>query len=469
MILAIVSFIISIILINFGLILIIYGEKFGYKSVIIILFSLPITVLIIFSLSQTYLKIKNLLRNIKWWYILWALFFISGLTFRLRSAKSAIENPLDKAAFLRVILVSLVGIGILLYFTLNRRLILSRIFSGCIKWLALYSGICIISTFWSFYPARTLYRSCEYFIGVLLIGIIVCLIKKEEDFKHFFDWTIFLYTLLMISVWVGVFLKPNEAIKHLALFGLFDIQIRGVFPKIAANSVGELGALIGIVSFTRLLLYKESKSFYLTAFIISMVTLILAQSRSPLVGFILGVFLILTLARKIRCLVFLSLITGIIVFSSISHLLWEYFLRGQTPELFWSLTNRITLWKKVWPIIRENIFLGYGAYAGGLVLTLKVSAFTTSLHGTWMEVLANVGIIGLILLVISIFKVWLILINSKSTDLMEQLRLECLGIMSLLTFRSIFSVTFIWHPATIWLLVAGFAQFLRINSEKNQK
>ncbi len=460
MILAIVSSVISIILISFGLILIVGGEKFGYKSITIILLSFPIIISMIFSFSQAYSKIRNLLRNIKWCHILWALYFISGLTFRLRLAKSAIENPLDKAAFFRVILVSLVGIGVLLYFAFNRQLILSRIFSGCIKWLALYSAICIISTFWSFLPARTLYRSIEYFIGVFLIGIIVYLIKKEKDFKHFFDWTIFLYALLMISVWLGVFLKPEEAIKHL---GLLRIQIHGIFPKVAANSVGDLGALIGIVSFTRLLLYKKNRSFYLTVFIISMITLIFAQSRSPLTGFLLGIFFILILARKIRFLIFLLLIGGIVACSSIIHILWEYFLRGQTPELFWSLSERIYVWKAAWSLIKENIFLGYGAYAGGLFFASKISFPATSLHGTWPEVLIDVGIIGLIPLFVVILSVWIILLKSKSNNiLIDQLRLEIIGIMTLLTFRSIFSVIFIWHPATMWLLVLGFAQFLKI-------
>lgn len=446
-----------------GTILILEGLNLGYKLLAIV-FCILFCLISFVSIPTFLSKLKNLFFNLKWWYILWALYLLSGQTFRLRTAKSAIENPLDNAAMFRVLLVSFVGASLLLAFAYQRNLRLDRIFGGPIKWLFLFSVICILSTLWSYFPLWTLYRSVEYFIGVLLTSIIVCNVETEEEFKHFFDWTIFLYGLLMLSVWFGVIWKPNMAIKH--GIGLLGIQIQGIFPNLAANGVGQISALVGLVSFVRLFLYRLDCNFYLIVFILSIVTLILSQSRSPLTGFLLGIILVLFFSRKIKRVVFLASIGVIVVFTSFLNVFIEFFMRGQSEGLFWSLSGRIPAWKAALSLFMKNPILGYGAYAAGrFLVALKFGYLMSSLHSDWVETLIGTGILGFTFLFISLLVVWLTILKASNlkNSLCQQLRLEAIGILTLLTFRSIFSVPLIWHPATDWLLIVGFAQFLLIN------
>jgi len=453
-----------------GAYLITIAETSGYIILSLFTLFIPITIAFFFSVPETFKKFKNLILSLKWFHILWALYLISGLTFRLRSAKSAIENPLDKAAIFRVCLVTFVGASLLLAFAFQKNLHLDRIFGGVLKWLYFYSFICIFSTLWSYFPLWTLYRSVEYFIGVFLVGMIVSNINDEKDFKCFLDWTIFLYGVQILSVLFGVICYPNMAINR--GIGILGIQIKGVFPKIAANGVGDISALVGIVSFVRLISYDRNRSFYFIVFVVSIITLILSQSRSPLTGFLLGITLILFLSKKIKWIVFLTLIGVIVVFTSFLNIFIEFFMRGQSKELFWSLSGRIPAWKVTLSVFMGNPILGYGAYAAGrFFVGLKYGYMMSSLHSDWVETLIGTGILGFSFLLICLIAVWWTILKASNlkNPLCNQLRLEILGILMLLTFRSIFSVPLIWHSAIPWRLVIGFAQFLRINSERNQK
>jgi len=455
-----------------GAYLITIAETSGYIILLLFILFIPITIAFFFSVSKTFKKFKSLILSLKWFHILWALYLISGLTFRLRSTQSAIENPLDKAAIFRVCLVTFVGASLLLAFAFQKNPRLDRIFGGVLKWLYLYSLICIFSTLWSYFPLWTLYRSVEYFIGVFLVGMIVSNINDEKDFKCFLDWTIFLYGILILTVLFGVICYPNMAINR--GIGILGIQIKGVFPKIAANGVGDISALVGIVSFVRLISYNHNRSFYFIVFIVSVITLILSQSRSPLTGFLLGIILILFLSKKIKLIVFLILII-VMFLGNFWDIFIKFFMRGQSKELFWSLSGRIPAWKVTFSVFMKNPILGYGAYAAGrFFVGLKYGYMMSSLHSDWVETLIGTGILGFSFLLICLIAVWWTILRASNlkNPLCNQLRLEVLGILTLLTFRSIFSVPFTWHSAIPWRLVIGFAQFLEYQKEskllKNQ-
>lgn len=441
------------------------GERLGYGLLVVSVVSLPIALAGLFSIPIAWANVTRLSHKLCWWHVLWGLFFLSGLTFRIRETRTLVENPLDPASFFRVVLVTIVGLGLLSALTLNRGLVLGRVFGGLVGLLAFYSLVGIASTLWSVYPAWTLYKSVEYFVGVALIGVIVANVKSEAEFKSLFDWMWLLLGLLVLSVWIGVALWPNEAVNHGV--GLLGIQIRGVFPSVAANGVGDLGALLGIIAMVRLLFAKgPSRRFYLTVFLLSIVTLAFSQSRSPLTGFLLAVPLVLFSAGRIGWGAALGLfLLAVASFTPLSDYFLQFFLRGQSKELFLSLSGRIYWWKAAVPFIQENLLVGYGAYAGGRFLVASnFDPTLSSLHGTWPEVLIGMGLLGLLPLLGTIAGTWIVLLRSRlrgNNTVREQLRLEVIGVMTLLSGRSIFSVSFIWHPALTWLLALGYAEFLR--------
>ncbi|ROR35149.1 O-antigen ligase-like membrane protein [Inmirania thermothiophila] len=448
-----------------GVALAVVADDVGYAFLVAGVLIIPIGVGILISVPAGWSKVKRLSRRLGWWHVFWALYFLGGLTFRVRDTESTVENPLDAAAFYRVALVGIVGIILLGALTLRRGLGLNRVFGGLIGLLSLYAFVCIASTLWSVYPSWTLYKSLEYVLGVVLIGVIVASMRSEVQFKSLFDWTWLLVGLETLSVWVGVILRPEEAISQGV--GLLGIQIHGLFPRVAANGVGDLGALLGIVTMVRLFFAKGvSRRLYLAVFVIGMVTLALSQSRSPLAGFLLAMLIILFAAGKIGLVAFLGLLLlGAGLLSPLGAYFWQFFLRGQSQELFFSLSGRVYYWEAALQFILENPLLGYGAYAGGrFLVATEFGSTLSSLHGTWPEVLIGTGVLGLIPLIAAVVSTWFVLVRartSQSRTLREQLRLEAVGVMTLLSVRSIFSVSFIWHPALTWLLALGYAEFLR--------
>jgi O-antigen ligase len=448
-------------------------EKLNVWKIGLIVIGIPLAFYGVFALTFAWIKLKRLLGKLRWWHILWLLVFLSGQTFRMRSTQMIEETPLYTATLFRVGLMGIVGIVLLGVFLLRYSGKVS-IFRGLIGAMTSYSLICIVSTLWSVYPSWTLYKSLEYFIEVALIAVIVYQVKHLQDFKPLFDWTWMFIGLLMLSVWLGVLLWPSEAINY--GIGLLGIQIKGVFPVIAENGVGELGALLSIVSFVRFLYVQDkSRGFYLFLFLFGLVTLIFSQSRSPLIGFVLAIPLILILDHRISLLAFAGLILpALLLLTSAGELFWQFFKRNQSEELFFSLSGRIYYWEFALPLIFDRPVLGYGAYAAGrFLVALHFHDLLSSLHGTYLEVLIGTGILGIIPLLVAVLGTWWVLIRDiqkrhlEKGSIVQQLRLEAVGVMTLLTVRSIFSVSFIWHPALTWLLVLGYAEYLRRNHTRS--
>ncbi|HCE16417.1 MAG TPA: hypothetical protein DEQ80_01020 [Anaerolinea thermolimosa] len=430
------------------------------------LYLLPLCVYSIIPITIAYSKIYRIFSQARWWHVIWILYFISGLSFSARSTESILRSPLDLSVSYRVVLIGIV-VGALFWWNIKNKNYKKSLllFSNPIGWVTTYALVCTLSTIWSVYPAWTLYRSIEYFTGIVLIVSIINVAQSLKNIKSFFDWTWAIYFLVLVLIWVGVVVWPDRALIY--NLGSVGIQIQGVVPVISTNSVGEFGAIIGVVSFTRLLLFTKGKSrfFYIIVFIIALVTLIFSQSRSPLLGFLLGLVLVLLISKKIGLFTFLGLTILILIsFTSLGSLFYTFFMRNQSLELFSKLSGRTDYWEFALPYILNRPLNGYGAYAGGrFVVAVEFSDTLSSTHGTWPEVLMGTGIFGLLPLIMAVLVVWLILITCKTPkyDLLgEQIRLESIGVLAVMSVRSIFTVSFIWHPATLWLLVVGASAFL---------
>lgn len=420
------------------------------------------------SLPLAVLKCWAVLSQLRWLHLLWFLAFLSGLTLRIRGVEDIRENPLDLAAFYRVALMGIVGLALLGVFTLRRRPGIGNLFRGLVGLVAAYALVCLLLGAWSVYPSWTLYKSVEYLTTVALIAAVVGTVRTIRDFKTLFDWMWLLVGLVLVSVWIGVLVRPQEAI--LRGIGLVGNQIQGLFPRVAANGVGDLGAVIGIIALVRFLYAKGgSRRFYLAVLIMGLITLIFSQSRTPLIGILLAVPLVMFLDKRMTLLTAGALIISLML--SLTHLgdvFWQFFLRGQSQELFLSLSGRTYYWQSAMEFVKENPIFGHGAYAAGRFLVAKEFESTlSSLHGTWPEVLIGTGIAGLLPLLVAVVGTWMVLLRAPRRrlcamdPLWQQLRLEAVGVMTLLSVRSIFSVSFIWHPALTWLLVLGYAEFLR--------
>src|SRR2546427_4992681 len=83
----------------------------------------------------------------------------------------------------------------------------------------------------------------------------------------------------------------------------------------------------------------------------------------------------------------------------------------------------------------------------------------------YLEVLVGTGICGLFPILLALTGTWWLLTRaaaeSLSRPLERQLATEGLGVLTVITAHSFFSVELMWHPALVFLVILGFAEFLR--------
>lgn len=420
------------------------------------------------ALPQAVASVARLRRRLVWWHGLWLLIFLSDLVFRIRDLKTVQDAPLDFWAGYRVALIAAAAFLLVMRLSIGRGYWLRSLCSGLPGALGLYAVVCVISTFWSVYPEWTLYKSLEYLVDVAVLAAIVSEAGTSERYKTLLDWTWILMALLLASVWAGAVVWPDKAWTHDP--GMTGKQLEGVLPQISGNGVGELAAVLAVVSLSRLLGRSGVRSrtaFYGLAFAASSFTLILSQTRSALIAFAFGAALVLLFSRRIAVATFLVIAAALVISqTSFADTFWTYFRRGQDQRQFSTLSGRAEWWASAWNSFLERPLRGFGAYAGGRFVALaNVSEQTaSSLHSTWLEILLGAGIPGALPVLAALIGAWRFVLRPPrhgSGSLDRQLALEAVGVLAVVTVRSIFTVHLIWHPSLAFLAALGYAELLR--------
>ncbi len=419
---------------------------------------------------------KTLFKNLYWYHYLWALLFLSMLTWRKRDISEIRAEPVDTFAAVRLVTVTVVG-SILLYRLFTRRTDWLRSwFRGIPGTLMLFVLAALCSCFWSIYWQWTLYKACEYAVDVAMLAAVLAVIQTPDEFKHLFDWTWMWYGILLGMCWLGAALWPDIALTKQMEYGesgigLIPVQLSGVFPDVSANRVGEYSALLCCVALARLLpvkgWHRVMKSWYSWMFLASFTTMIFAQTRSAILGFGVGVFFIFLFSGRVR--LGTVIVVGSVLFIVITGsggILYDYLRRGQTPAEMATLTGRIQWWEFAWKKFTDAPLTGFGAWAAGRFLIMgAIGNNIGSMHSDWVEVLVGTGFAGIIPLVATLALGWGNLIryvrDFSLSPLERQLALEAIGVFSVVCTRTIFSTDFTWHcPLSFWIPL-GFAEYLR--------
>jgi O-antigen ligase len=434
----------------------------------------PLAVFVLLpGLRDTLRKLIVLPRSLTTWH--WLLLFIvlSGLTFRLRDVQDIDSAPVDGWALFRVLLECVV-VGVLLL----------RLFGGSTPWLrVLFRGpiwllsafvlFCAASASWSVRWQWTLYKSFEYGIGLALVAALVVSASSRLEYAQLLNWMWALIGLAAIVVWLGAMIAPADAFSY-GQDGIFPIpELSGVWPLQAANSVGDLGALLSIVALARLLLTsggRQSQRFHWLVLAFGLATMFMAQCRSAIGGFIFGTLLLLVLVRRAVVGAIIGAACSLIaLFTGFGSSLWTYLLRSQQAEQFSSLSGRLDWWAAAWGKIIERPLIGWGGFAGGrfVVLAGASNSVTADIHSTIMETLLDVGVLGLLFLILALMAMWRILWRgARRTALGPNDRaqcIECLAVLAVLSVRSLFSSTLVAHSysTVTFLLIAGYSEYVR--------
>jgi O-antigen ligase len=399
---------------------------------------------------------------LRWTYLAWALVLAASSVWSFsRQVRFSVEeagaDSFVRLAFLVLGVLTILLIGAKYRFTFIRELTAGVL--GIFSAFALWG---LSSTLWSVSPAATLYKSVEYCAMLGLFALAATLVYRNIRHPHnqllglksFFDWNWFLVCLLLISVYAGLLIWPDYAIYEDK--GMLGYTIQGVLPGIATNGVGQLAAIVGVVTLARMLHGARRRFVYAPLFLFSLVTMLLAQSRSPMLAFAVAAAVVLLVSRRFLLFAAFGGALSILMLSSAySETVYEFLRRGQSDSEITTLTGRTEYWEASMQALRESPLTGYGANAGGIYIlqsTLSEAGVST-VHSTWVEVLLDTGIVGAMLLLVglvaTVFYLFKLYSQAMSNAISRLLWFECLGVLTVLFMRSVFSVTFVWSSTVL--------------------
>jgi len=415
-------------------------------------------------------------RSLQWYHWLWAVIFISGLVFRKRTAAEGMTAPVDSAAVFRIALVGGVGAVLLCQLFMRKVDWLRSVFTGIIGLLIWFDLMTLLSTIWSVYWQWTFYKAIEYGVDVVMLGVILYMVRSTADYKKFFDWTWFLYAIMLLNVWFGCVWDPNDALLKGGLYGVqgiggLGVWLQGVFPDVSSNQIAEYAACITAVALCRLLPLsrkRENMAWYMFLFVSSFVTVIFAQTRSAVGGLAIAIFLIYLLSSRVvqgAMIVFSGV--AMIFITGFGEYITDYLKRGQSANQMESFSSRLEWWEVALEKFAMYPLTGLGMWAAARFGVLAKIGYTqtATIHSDWVEIIVGTGAWGLTPVLILMAMAWWILVRATINHRLNiedrQLAYEGMAVLAVVSVRMFFMTDLSLHPPCHFFVALGCAEFLR--------
>jgi O-antigen ligase len=439
--------------------------RLGFIGGILIIVTVPFVAFVaVFALPHLVQAVVSTVQKFTWWNWLLLLLFVSNVTFRVRSVQEAQAQPLDAWGALRIIPEVVVASVLGLRMTFGRTS-LKQLFTGLPGALVLFSVIGIASSSWSVYPAWTLYKSVEFLLDVTVLIAILDTENTAENYVRVFDWILTVYALETLTAWSGTVLWPAGAWDTMG-------RLQSTSPSIAANSVGTTGAALALVAISRLLSIdgrrRSDRPWYAAVLLFSIVSMIAAQTRNAIGGFLFALPLILILAgRKWIPIALATIAAPLLLLTSAGNVVWTYLSRQESKELLVTATGRTDMWAVAWEQLMQHPLTGLGAFAGGKfgVLAKLNLGNITYLHSDWIEIAVGTSFWGVTVFLTALLGTWWFLfkcVRNPCFSLFErQLGIEAIGIVALLSIHSFFNNDLSYHPPLMFMAVVGYAEVVR--------
>jgi O-antigen ligase len=418
-----------------------------------------------------------------WWHVAWFVLFLSGLSFRARTAAEISQSPVDSFAAYRILCVAIVGSILFFRLTLKKTGWIRYGTQGVIGFFALYALLSLISTVWSVSPAWTLYKSTEFFVDLFTLAAIVASVESVDEYRRFADWTWTLLGILIGTAWLGAIVDPGDALfsdPSMRFAGL-PMRLVGVVPVVSCNDLSEYSAIIGLVMLSRIFLREPESEHKSTRhwiiFGIMFLTMVFAQTRGAFLAFMVGVVVLLILTRR-----YIAVIVGgatsfvlavpLLFLTKFGTHVQDYFIRGQKTDEATGMSGRLDTWTQAWDKFVQAPFTGYGGFAGAKFVILSRRSVASDTLSSHFDSLVNIGIFGWLILIITLLWIGYLLYKSlrdhRLTDPENFFALEMFLAFLVLFIRSFESSNLNTHPILAFLTVIGAAEVFRRRRKQAQ-
>jgi hypothetical protein len=413
--------------------------------------------------------------TLTWWQVAWLVLFLSGLSFRARTAAEISESPVDAFALYRIACVGIVALILFVRITLRRTNWVPSLFSGVIGVFAIYPLFSLFSAVWSVNPTWTIYKSVEYLIDLTMVAAVTAVVETGAEYRKLVNWSWILLGSLIVTSWLGAVIDPSDALftdptTHLAVL---HIRLLGLVPVVSYNDLSEISAILGLVALSRIYFDQESqhkKRRLWCLFAVAILTLIVTQTRGSFLAFLVGVVLLLIISRQYLLVALgaigsVAVVIPLLFFTSLGTRVQEFLLRGETVEGASGMSGRMEMWQEAIDKIAQRPWIGYGGFAGGKFVILAKNSTGSDTLSSYFDSLLNIGVFGLAVLLLVVIWVGVLLYRSvRDSRLMESenyLALEMFVVFVVIAIRSVESTNIITHPMLAFLTAVGCAEVLR--------
>ncbi len=272
---------------------------------------------------------------------------------------------------------------------------------GADLWLALLLVMCVLSAVWSVAPEDTLRRSLALLMTAGLAYYVAALHHPVSQLRM-------LAVALTLATGAGLMaglLVPEIGVMTMLHPGAW----RGVF--INKNTFGVVAALNCVILLVLWLLDGAPRAWLALALVASSTALLLSRSVTALITTIgvATVVICVAVVRRQRSVGVLLVLAGLC--AAIGVLL----LTSVEAVLVWSgrdptLTGRTLIWQATWELIQQRPIwgFGYGAFwlegnESASVLQEAVRWATPTAHNGYLDLILQLGFVGLILFALSAF------------------------------------------------------------------
>ncbi|MCF6463856.1 O-antigen ligase family protein [Clostridium sp. Cult1] len=335
-----------------------------------------------------------------------------------------------------------------------------------------YVGIIIISTITSIDPSGSFRDLAIHLTSIGFLFVIVNNIDTKRDFN-------ILIVILVISAvlvaaygfyqykvgveiedkWVDTTNNPDVKTRIYSVFGNPNIFAEYLIMLIPIS--------LSLFWFSKKI---HKKAIFLISSLILILALVLTLSRGGWVGFAFGMFVFVLLIEKRLLLSIIPLGIGAI-----------YFLPSTILNRIASIVNfadssnsyRLRMWKITLDIIKDNWLVGVGF--GHLPFKATFETYIRTMptyhaHNTYLETMAEMGILGFIIFTIFIFVLFKYSIKKLVKGKDNYIKTMAIGVLSglaaVLAHGAVENILYIPRIiTTFWILVALLLTLIRISDK----
>lgn len=388
------------------------------------------------------------------WLMVWAGMYSGVSAFRW---ERLLEGPMAFALTLRPFLPMLAVVACLVILIRSGRITLSFT-KGPVLAISIYGLLGMFFFFLSPEPFVSFYWGALFLSAVFAAWALVNQEEPERQARALMAVNTAVVAVFVLFYFTGPLWPILMGAHNPRLYRLpFGLGVQ------TANGVGRFAGILALVALSRI---RHRELYFRIPWLallgVSLLSLALSESRTAILGFVVGSLLIVLANRKFAWLVLGT--PGIFYFLYQAWFVWRF--RGSLETAFF-LTGRETTWKKVLSISLKSPLTGHGFHADRLMVEGE------HVHMAYLHSFIQSGLLGALFFAAAMFGLWWILVENRVLQRLASvegesnfLMSESVAVVGFMTARSFFESTAAFYGVDLLLLLPCIA-FIQVWCRRN--